>query len=137
MASTSASRFKLPTQTFSAMRSIGNTKANPSVSNSLGQKLKLFYNPAATKLDPNEDFGIAFNGPGTKLSKEGACERAIFPDANIVVTRCAMIGNLSIERGDRCSLDLVPGCMDPSSHLYYPLANVDDGSCPIDSDLGD
>ncbi|KAF2301434.1 hypothetical protein GH714_024069 [Hevea brasiliensis] len=140
-----------------------------------GEKLKLFYNPAATKLDPNEDFGIAFNavnlmvsftnevdwdgpyrlqfqvpkawqnrpieffneGLAQELIKEGACERAIFPDANIVVTRCAMIGNLSIERGDRCSLDLVPGCMDPSSHLYNHLANVDDGSCPIDSDLGD
>ena len=32
-----------------------------------------------------------------ELSKEGACERAIFPDTNIVVNRCAMIGNLSVE----------------------------------------
>ncbi|KAG8643648.1 protein POST-ILLUMINATION CHLOROPHYLL FLUORESCENCE INCREASE, chloroplastic [Manihot esculenta] len=176
-----------------------------------GQKLKLFYNPAATKLNPNEEFGIAFNGGfnqpimcggepramlrkergkadppiytiricipkhavnlifsftngvdwdgpyrlqfqvpkalqnrpieffneglAQELSKEGACEKAIFPDANIVISRCAMIGNLSIEGGDRCNLDLVPGCMDRGSHLYNPLANVDDGSCPIDSDV--
>ncbi|KAH1055167.1 hypothetical protein J1N35_033232 [Gossypium stocksii] len=176
-----------------------------------GEKLKLFYNPAATKLAPNEEFGIAFNGGfnqpimcggeprqmlkkargkvdnpiytiqicipkhavnlifsftngvdwdgpyrlqfqvpkawqsrpieffnqglAEELSKEGACDRAIFPDTSIVVDRCAMIGNLSIEGGDRCSLDWVPGCMDPTSHLYNPLANVDDGSCPIDSDV--
>ncbi|KDP37075.1 hypothetical protein JCGZ_06131 [Jatropha curcas] len=173
-----------------------------------GEKLKLFYNPAATKLKPNEDFGIAFNGGfnqpimcggepramlqktrgkadpaiytiqicipkhavnlifsftngvdwdgpyrlqfqvpkpwqnkpieffneglAEELSKEGACERAIFPDSNVVVTRCAMIGNLSIEGGDRCNLDIVTGCMDPSSHLYNPLANLDDGSCAVD-----
>lgn len=107
-------------------------------------------------------------GLAGELSKEGACDRAIFPDTNIVVDRCAMIGNLSKEgvsfrrktcfillffsmfdlcmnsmnetsflQGDRCSLDWVPGCMDPTSHLYNPLANVDDGSCPIDSDVED
>ena len=27
-----------------------------------GEKLKLFYNPAASKLVPNEEFGIGFNG---------------------------------------------------------------------------
>ncbi|XP_058004827.1 protein POST-ILLUMINATION CHLOROPHYLL FLUORESCENCE INCREASE, chloroplastic isoform X2 [Hevea brasiliensis] len=176
-----------------------------------GEKLKLFYNPAAKMLVPNEDFGIGFNGGfnqpimcggepramlrkargkadppiytiqicipkhavnlicsftngvdwdgpyrlqfqvpkawqnrpieffneglAQELSKEGACEKAIFPDTSIVITRCAMIGNLSIEGGDRCNLDLVPGCMDPGSHLYNPLANVDDGSCSIDSDV--
>ncbi|KAL4368428.1 hypothetical protein GQ457_05G034980 [Hibiscus cannabinus] len=180
---------------------------------SSGEKLKLFYNPAASKLTPNEGFGIAFNGGfnqpimcggeprqmlrksrgkadnpiytiqicipkhavnlifsftngadwdgpyrlqfqvpkawqnrpieffnqglADELSKEGACDRAIFPDTSIVVDRCAMIGNLSKEGGDRCSLDLVLGCMDTSSHLYNPLANVDDGSCPIDSDVED
>ncbi|KAK1259262.1 hypothetical protein QJS04_geneDACA005642 [Acorus gramineus] len=173
-----------------------------------GEYLTIFYNPAATKLIPNEEFGIAFNGgfnqpimcwgePRTmtkktrgkadlplftikicipkhaanlifsftngvdwdgqyklqfqvpnrwknkpisffneglaeELSKEGACDRAIFPDANIIVTRCAMIGNLTVEGGDRCNLDLVTGCTDPSSPLYNPLANVDDGSCPMD-----
>uniref|UniRef100_A0A6M2FC42 PIFI-like Ig-like domain-containing protein n=1 Tax=Populus davidiana TaxID=266767 RepID=A0A6M2FC42_9ROSI len=180
---------------------------------SSGENLKLFYNPAANKLVPNEEFGIAFNGGfnqpimcggepramlrkvrgkadppfytiqicvpkhavnlifsftngvdwdgpyrlqfqvpngwrnkpieffneglAEELSKEGACEKAIFPDTDIIVTRCAMIGNLSTEGGDRCDLDLVSGCMDPSSHLYNPLANVDDGSCPIDSDMED
>lgn len=175
---------------------------------SSGEKLKLFYNPAATKLEPNKDFGIAFNGGfnqpimcggepremlkktrgkadppiytiqicipkhavnlifsftngvewdgpyrlqfqvpkswqnkpieffneglANELSKEGACDRAIFPDSNIVIDRCAIIGNLSTEGGDRCNLDLVPGCMDTTSHLYNPLANLDDGSCAID-----
>ncbi|KAF9690151.1 hypothetical protein SADUNF_Sadunf01G0166000 [Salix dunnii] len=180
---------------------------------SSGENLKLFYNPAANKLAPNEEYGIAFNGGfnqpimcggepramlrkvrgkadppfytiqicvpkhavnlifsftngvnwdgpyrlqfqvpngwrnkpieffneglAEELSKEGACEKAIFPDTDIIVTRCAMIGNLSIEGGDRCDLDLVLGCMDTSSHLYNPLANVDDGSCPVDLDVED
>ncbi|XP_073035433.1 protein POST-ILLUMINATION CHLOROPHYLL FLUORESCENCE INCREASE, chloroplastic isoform X1 [Primulina eburnea] len=171
-----------------------------------GERLKLFYNPMANKLVPNEDYGIAFNGGfnqpimcggeprvmlqkvrgkadppfytiqicipkhalslifsftngvdwdgpyklqfqvpkawrnrpmdffseglAKELSKEGACDKAIFPDNNIVVTRCAMIGNLTLEGGDRCNLDLVPGCTDPNSLLFNPLANVDDGSCP-------
>lgn len=178
-----------------------------------GEKLTLFYNPAATKLAPNANFGIAFNGgfnqpimcgsepramsrkirgkadppiytikicvpkhalslifsftngvdwdgpyklrfKGPKgwqnkplaffneglakeLSLDGACERAIFPDSNVVVTRCAMIANLSVEGGNRCNLDLVTGCMDPGSPLFNPLANVDDGSCPLDSDAED
>ncbi|KAK6915057.1 hypothetical protein RJ641_020174 [Dillenia turbinata] len=178
-----------------------------------GEKLRIFYNPAASKLVPNEEFGIAFNGGfnqpiifggepramlkktrgkadpliysiqicipkhalnlifsftdgvewdgpyrlqfqvtkgwqnkpisffnegiAAELSKEGACDRAIFPDANIVIMRCAMIGNLTLEGGDCCNLDLVLGCTDPSSPMYYPLANVDDGSCPIDSDADD
>ncbi|CAL1360632.1 unnamed protein product [Linum trigynum] len=180
---------------------------------SSGEMLKLFYNPAAKKLTPSEEFGIAFNGGfnqpimcggepramlekvrgkadaplysiqicvpkhavnlifsftngvdwdgpyrlqfqvpkawrnkqieffneglAQELSQEGACDRAIFPDTEVVATRCAMIGNLSIEGGDRCNLDLVEGCMDPSSHLYNPLANVDDGTCPIDLDAED
>lgn len=37
-------------------------------------------------------------------------------------------------QGDRCNLDLVPGCIDPSSSEYNPFANVDDGSCPIELD---
>ncbi|GFP88959.1 hypothetical protein PHJA_001039600 [Phtheirospermum japonicum] len=202
-----------------------------------GEKLKLFYNPAAKKLVPNEEFGVAFNGGfnqpimcggepramlqkirgkadppiytiqicipkhalslifsftngrewdgpyrlqfqapkawrnrpiefftefdipfvvipkdeqliklillcnqwrnqglAEELSKEGACEQAIFPDTNVVITSCAMIGNLSSEGGDRCDLDLVPGCIDPDSPMFNPLANVDDGSCPPYSD---
>ncbi|KAL2928084.1 Ribulose bisphosphate carboxylase/oxygenase activase chloroplastic [Bienertia sinuspersici] len=73
-------------------------------------------------------------GLAEELSKEGACDRAIFPDANIVITRCAIMGNLTAEGGDRCKLDLVPGCTDPSSPIFDPLANVDDGSCPPFSD---
>ncbi|KAF5466764.1 hypothetical protein F2P56_016664 [Juglans regia] len=172
-----------------------------------GEKLKLFYNPAANYLVPNEEFGMAFNGGfnqaimcgkpramlrknrgkadpplytiqicipkhalslifsftngvdwdgpyklqfqapkslrnkpidffnealAAELSKEGACDRAIFPDTELAVTRCAMIGNLMVEGGDRCDLNLIPGCTDPSSPFYDPLANVDDGSCPLD-----
>ncbi|XP_068651778.1 protein POST-ILLUMINATION CHLOROPHYLL FLUORESCENCE INCREASE, chloroplastic-like isoform X2 [Aristolochia californica] len=79
-----------------------------------------------------------FNGGlAEELGKEGACEQAIFPDSNTVITRCAMIGNLSVEGGDRCNLDLVVGCTDPSSSLFNPLANVDDGSCPLESDSED
>ncbi|KAF8400621.1 hypothetical protein HHK36_013920 [Tetracentron sinense] len=176
-----------------------------------GEKLKLFYNPTASKLVPNEEFGIAFNGGfnqpimcgaepramlrknrgkadlpiytiqicvpkhalnlifsftngvewdgpyrlqfqvskgwrnkpisffneglAEELIKEGACDKAIFPDTDIVITRCAMIGNLTVEGGDRCNLDIVVGCTDPSSPLFNPLASVDDGSCPIDSDF--
>ncbi|XP_009365435.2 protein POST-ILLUMINATION CHLOROPHYLL FLUORESCENCE INCREASE, chloroplastic [Pyrus x bretschneideri] len=173
-----------------------------------GEKLRIFYNPAANKIVPNEEYGIAFNGGfnqpimcggepramlsinrgkadspmysiqiciprhalnlifsftngvdwdgpyrlqfqvpnglknkpieffneglAEELSKDGACERAIFPDTFVVVTRCNMIGNLTVEGGDRCNLNLVPGCTDPSSPSYDPLANVDDGSCPME-----
>ncbi|KAJ0972617.1 hypothetical protein J5N97_020576 [Dioscorea zingiberensis] len=151
---------------------------------SSGQDLKLFYNPSATKLVPNDEFGFAFNGGfnqpimcggqprimtrknrgkadppiytikirvpihavnlifsftngvdwdgpyrllfevpkrwrnkpisffneglAEELNKEGACDRAIFPDSNIVITSCE-IGTLYAEGGDRCNLDLVPG----------------------------
>nr|DAD27203.1 TPA_asm: hypothetical protein HUJ06_028671 [Nelumbo nucifera] len=90
-----------------------------------------FQVPKAWRNKPIDFFN---EGLADELSKEGACERAIFPDSNIVITRCTMIGNLSVEGGDRCNLDLVPGCTDPSSPMFNPLANVDDGSCLLDSD---
>lgn len=37
-------------------------------------------------------------------------------------------------QGDRCKLDIVSGCTDPSSDMFDPLATVDDGSCPLESD---
>ncbi|XP_043702317.1 protein POST-ILLUMINATION CHLOROPHYLL FLUORESCENCE INCREASE, chloroplastic [Telopea speciosissima] len=80
----------------------------------------------------NKQIDFFNEGLAEELGTDGACDRAIFPDSNIVVTRCAMIGNLTLEGGDRCNLDLVPGCTDPSSPFFNPLANVDDGSCPID-----
>ncbi|KAL7099702.1 hypothetical protein ACP275_09G101300 [Erythranthe tilingii] len=177
---------------------------------SAGERLKLFYNPTANKLVPNQEYGIAFNGGfnqpimcggeprvmlqkvrgkadlpiytiqicipkhalslifsftnGTdwdgpyrlqfqvpkawrnrpteffteglaaELSKEGACDEAIFPDSTVVGTTCAMIGNLTLEGGDRCNLDIVTGCTDPGSEMFDPLATVDDGSCPPYSD---
>lgn len=41
---------------------------------------------------------------------------------------------VELMQGDRCNLDLVAGCMDPTSPSYNPLANVDDGSCVVYSD---
>ncbi|QCE02121.1 uncharacterized protein LOC114166102 [Vigna unguiculata] len=90
-----------------------------------------FEVPKALKNKPIEFFN---RGLADELSKEGACEQAIFPDTNTVIASCAMIGNLTKEGGDRCDLNLVLGCTDPSSHLYNPLANVDDGTCPIELD---
>lgn len=40
---------------------------------------------------------FSMQGLAEELSKDGACEKAIFPDTNIVITRCAMIGNLTVE----------------------------------------
>ena len=37
-------------------------------------------------------------------------------------------------QGDRCELDIVPGCTDLESPFFDPLANVDNGSCPYVSD---
>ncbi|KAG9455786.1 hypothetical protein H6P81_000294 [Aristolochia fimbriata] len=85
----------------------------------------------------NKPIDFFNEGLAAELSRDGACEQAIFPDSNIAITRCAMIGNLSLEGGDRCNLDLVVGCTDPSSPLFNPLANVDDGTCPIESDSDD
>ena len=36
-------------------------------------------------------------GLAEELSKDGACDRAIFPDTAIVITRCAIAGNLTLE----------------------------------------
>ncbi|XP_072965889.1 protein POST-ILLUMINATION CHLOROPHYLL FLUORESCENCE INCREASE, chloroplastic [Typha angustifolia] len=82
----------------------------------------------------NKPMSFFNEGLAEELSVEGACDRAIFPDSNNVIASCA-IGSLYSEGGDRCKLNLLPGCMDPSSPLFNPLADVDDGSCPLDSDL--
>ncbi|PKU72344.1 hypothetical protein MA16_Dca006344 [Dendrobium catenatum] len=75
-------------------------------------------------------------GLAEELSKEGACEGAIFPDSHVIIESCK-IDDLYLEGGDRCKLDLLMGCMDPNSPLYDPFANVDDGSCPVGSDSED
>eukprot|EP00270_Netrium_digitus_P009512 TRINITY_DN288_c0_g1_i2.p1 TRINITY_DN288_c0_g1~~TRINITY_DN288_c0_g1_i2.p1 ORF type:complete len:296 (-),score=68.72 TRINITY_DN288_c0_g1_i2:313-1179(-) len=67
-----------------------------------------------------------------ELNEEGACESTIFPDAAFVPTRCLMPGGIGLQQGQSCELDLNPGCTDPESPFFDPLANVDDGSCPID-----
>ncbi|KAK4395336.1 hypothetical protein Sango_1687900 [Sesamum angolense] len=102
--------------------------------NGLLQLLLQFQVPRAWRNRPIEFFT---EGLAQELSIEGACEEAIFPDKNVVITRCAMIGNLTLEGGDRCNLDLVLGCTDPSSPMFNPLATVDDGSCPPYSDSED
>ncbi|KAF2940063.1 hypothetical protein DAI22_03g242400 [Oryza sativa Japonica Group] len=104
---------------------------------SAGEGLILFYNPAATKMTPNpwlnKPLSFFNEGLADELNREGACDRAIFPDENVVITSCEM-GSYYEEGGDRCKLDIVSGCMDPNSHMFDPLATVDDGSCPMDSD---
>ncbi|KAF8681961.1 hypothetical protein HU200_045416 [Digitaria exilis] len=67
-------------------------------------------------------------GLADELNREGACDRAIYPDENIAITSCALAGYY--EEG----LDIVTGCMDPNSDMYDPMAVVDDGSCPLESD---
>uniref|UniRef100_A0A0E0D3B1 PIFI-like Ig-like domain-containing protein n=1 Tax=Oryza meridionalis TaxID=40149 RepID=A0A0E0D3B1_9ORYZ len=81
----------------------------------------------------NKPLSFFNEGLADELNREGACDRAIFPDENIVITSCEM-GSYYEEGGDRCKLDIVSGCMDPNSHMFDPLATVDDGSCPMDSD---
>lgn len=69
-------------------------------------------------------------GLAKQLAHEGACESAIYPEAVFVQDRCAFPAGMIQEGGDRCELDIVPGCTDPESPFFDPLANVDDGSCP-------
>lgn len=73
-------------------------------------------------------------GLAKELSREGACEDAIYPDAASVQDRCVFPAGIIHEGGNRCELDIVPGCTDPESPFFNPLANVDDGSCPYISD---
>ncbi|GKF54296.1 hypothetical protein Tco_0161206, partial [Tanacetum coccineum] len=70
----------------------------------------------------NREIDFFNQGLTEELSREGACEKAIFPDTSIVIDRCQIMGNLTSEGGDRCELDLVTGCTDPGSPEYNPLA---------------
>lgn len=173
-----------------------------------GQLLTIFFNASASKLVPNAEFGIAFNGGfnqpimcggeprvmskkergslcsvlysikinvpvhatslefsftdgvnwdgpyklmmelpqklqglpqsyyneglAKELEKVGACEDAIYPEAVFIQDRCTFPAGMIQEGGDRCDLDIVPGCTDPESPYFDPLANVDDGSCPFE-----
>ncbi|XP_024361524.1 protein POST-ILLUMINATION CHLOROPHYLL FLUORESCENCE INCREASE, chloroplastic [Physcomitrium patens] len=69
---------------------------------------------------------------GKDLAKEGACDSAIYPEVVFTQDRCAFPAGMIQEGGDRCDLDIVPGCTDPESPYFDPLANVDDGSCPLE-----
>ncbi|KAG6549043.1 hypothetical protein Mapa_009486 [Marchantia paleacea] len=90
-----------------------------------------FVIPAKWKNEPVSFFN---EGLARALAHEGACESAIYPEPTFVQDRCSFPANLTIEGGDRCELDLVPGCTDPENPFYNPLANVEDGSCPYISD---
>eukprot|EP00249_Psilotum_nudum_P027393 c35001_g1_i1 orf=312-1181(-) len=89
-------------------------------------KLKLEV-PAKWRNMPVKFFN---EGLAAELSCEGACEIAIYPDAGFVQDRCVFPAALIHQGGDRCELDIVPGCTDPESPFFDPLANMDDGSCP-------
>ncbi|KAJ8452813.1 hypothetical protein Cgig2_014576 [Carnegiea gigantea] len=93
----------------------------------------------------NKPISFFNEGLAEKLSKAGACDRAIFPDPHVVIPRCAMIGNLTVEgvipSPSKPLIDRIWGARflnigntDPSSPLFNPDANVDDGSCSLDSD---
>ncbi|KAL3694246.1 hypothetical protein R1sor_007897 [Riccia sorocarpa] len=82
----------------------------------------------------NQPISFFNEGLADILTKEGACESAIYPEPTFIQDRCSFPANLTIEGGDRCELDLVPGCTDPQNPFYNPLANVEDGSCPYISD---
>lgn len=69
---------------------------------------------------------------GRDLVEDGACESAIYPEAVFIQDRCIFPAGLIQQGGDRCDLDIVPGCTDSESPYFDPLANVDDGSCPLD-----
>lgn len=71
-------------------------------------------------------------GLAKELEKVGACEDAIYPEAVFIQDRCTFPAGMIQEGGDRCDLDIVPGCTDPESPYFDPLANVDDGSCPFE-----
>lgn len=73
------------------------------------------------------------DGLASELGNDGACEAAIFPDAPLVMDRCIMPSSMLHAEAARCDLDIVPGCTDPESPFYDPLATHDDGSCPIDT----
>lgn len=71
-------------------------------------------------------------GLKTELELDGACDGAIYPDAAYVPTRCILPYGTSFSTGQSCELDLVPGCTDPESPSFDPLATHDDGSCPME-----
>eukprot|EP00250_Pteridium_aquilinum_P022588 c25428_g1_i1 orf=159-1001(+) len=93
-------------------------------------KLK-FQIPRKLRDKPMEFYN---EGLAKELSVDGACDNAIFPDAAFAEDRCLFPASLIHEGGNRCDLDIVPGCMDPDSPLYDHFATVDDGSCPFISD---
>ncbi|KAI3928691.1 hypothetical protein MKW98_024292, partial [Papaver atlanticum] len=86
-----------------------------------------FEGPKAWRNKPLAFFN---EGLAEELSRDGACERAIFLDSDIVPTRYRMIGNLNVEG----VIELCNRMHRSNSPEYNPLANVDDGSCSPYSD---
>lgn len=62
-----------------------------------------------------------WQGLARELSNEGACERAIFPDTDIVVSRCALIGNLTLEGVSK----ILQANLNPVVALSSSLYNID------------
>lgn len=92
-------------------------------------KLK-FVIPEKWRNKPTSFFS---KGIAKELSLAGACENAIYPDAAFAQTRCVFPASMIHTGGNYCQLDIVPGCTDPESPFFDPLANTDDG-CPYLSD---
>lgn len=66
-------------------------------------------------------FSNLLQGLTEELSKEGACERAIFPDTDLVITRCAIIGNLTVEGVNQLSSSK----SDHPFHCFFPVCKFD------------
>eukprot|EP00899_Mesostigma_viride_P019259 jgi/Mesvir1/27334/Mv07151-RA.1 len=92
-------------------------------------RYRLEFEPYTEFKGRDRDFFI--RGLREELSKEGACEEAIFPDIVLTADRCAMPSMTWAEAGKSCKLDIISGCMNPESPNYNPLAVVDDGSCDL------
>lgn len=60
-----------------------------------------------------------YQGLAEELSKEGACDRAIFPDSDIVVDRCALIGNLTVEGVSKLNIRIVL-LFEIKSYMIWP-----------------
>ncbi|EFJ11008.1 hypothetical protein SELMODRAFT_127024 [Selaginella moellendorffii] len=80
----------------------------------------------------NKPSSFFSEGLAAELSKDGACDNAIYPEAVLVMDRCPLPPyNPEASQGKTsCDLDLNPGCTDKENPFYDPLATVDDGTCP-------
>lgn len=64
------------------------------------------------------------------MAVDGACDAAIFPDDVPDAAYCKMPAGGGMS-GQTCDLNLIPGCMDPISPNYNPMATVEDATCDL------